>query len=204
MNWLAHLFLSGPDLEFRLGNLLADLVKGRELQAMPPAFRRGARCHLTIDGFTDFHPVVVRSRGRIAARHGHYSGILMDVFYDHFLARNWERFAGGGTLDDWTRELHAAIREHPLVLPGDAALAIEHMVETDRLRSYRELAGVADALGRLSRRLAVRLRRPVALERAVEDLAAHHAELEADFLEFFPALREHVAAWRDGEGKDEG
>ncbi len=101
MNWLAHLYLSpADDPEFRLGNLLADFIKGGARRELGESFQRGVRCHQAIDAFTDFHPVVQRSRTRIAARHGHFSGILIDVFYDHFLARNWPEFSAIA-LDDF-------------------------------------------------------------------------------------------------------
>ena len=85
VNWLVHVFLSKPDIEFRLGNLLADLVKGRDRAAMPSLFLEGVRQHQRIDAFTDTHPVVRRSRARIGGDYGHARGILVDVFYDHFL-----------------------------------------------------------------------------------------------------------------------
>ena len=93
MNWLAHAFLSSADTDFRLGNLLADIVKGSDLDGMPPEFLAGVRCHRAIDSFTDSHPVPRRSRVRIAGEWGRFSGILIDVFYDHFLAVNWDRYA---------------------------------------------------------------------------------------------------------------
>src|SRR5215831_13515757 len=90
MNWLAHAFLSKPDIEFCLGNLLAYLIRGRDRMAMTAAFLQGVRQHQAIDAFTDSHPVVQRSRARISG-YRHATGILVDVFYDHFLARDWNR-----------------------------------------------------------------------------------------------------------------
>jgi acyl carrier protein phosphodiesterase len=93
MNWLAHAFLSEPDLECRLGNLLADMVKGKDRATMSPLFLRGVACHQSIDSFTDFHPVVERSKLRITPRFGRVAGILVDIFYDHFLSLSWEDYA---------------------------------------------------------------------------------------------------------------
>lgn len=198
MNWLAHLYLSPPhDPEFRLGNLLADFVKGSAARReLSESFQRGVRCHQAIDAFTDFHPIVGRSRTRIAARHGHFSGILIDVFYDHFLARNWPLFATL-SLDDFLNEVHAAAPRHLAGLPEIARDAVARIIAEDRLRSYREVAGIGAALGRLSVYLSTRLRRPVDLGSATAELIAHHSALEADFLEFFPQLCAHVVAWQD-------
>ncbi len=192
MNWLAHVYLSEPDTQFRLGNLLADLVKGRARAGMPPAFLRGVRCHQTIDAFTDYHPVVQRSRARIGPGLRRYAGILVDVFYDHFLARDWPRYSAV-PLDDFTAELYAAAQSQPLSLPEEARLALERMIADDRLGSYREVTGIAAALGRLSVYLSRRWGRPVALEEGVEDLLRDKEGFGQDFAEFFPSLVAHVA-----------
>jgi acyl carrier protein phosphodiesterase len=80
LNWLAHALLSKPDIEFRPGNLLADLVKGRDRAAMSVAFLDGVRHHQAIDALTDAHPTVHRSRARIGGDYRHATGILVDVF----------------------------------------------------------------------------------------------------------------------------
>src|SRR5688572_5506167 len=127
MNWLAHVFLSEDDVEFRLGNLLADLIKGRQREGMSEAFLRGARCHQRIDGFTDYHPIVHRSHGRIGDGYAHLKGILVDVFYDHFLAIDWARYASE-PLDVFTARFYAEIRTNPLSLPAEAQAALERMI----------------------------------------------------------------------------
>src|SRR5262245_63093143 len=105
MNWLAHLFLSEPDPGYRLGNFFANLIKGKARQALPPNLRRGVACHQVIDAFTDFHPFVHRSKRRVGEPHGRYAGILVDVFYDHFLARDWARYADV-PLEQFTAEVY--------------------------------------------------------------------------------------------------
>ncbi len=200
MNWLAHLLLSPPDdPDFQLGNLLADFVKGNARHGTGEGFQRGMRCHQAIDAFTDSHPVAARSRTRLAARHGHFSGILVDVFYDHFLACHWRRFSPHQSLDAFVDGVHAAAAEpHRLAgLPEEARTAIARIVADDRLRSYREVSGIAAALGRLSLYLTTRLRRPVDLEPAADELVVQRRELEADFLEFFPLLHARIAGGKD-------
>jgi acyl carrier protein phosphodiesterase len=194
MNWLAHLFLSEPDVEFQLGNLLADLVKGRDRLGMSPAFLRGTRCHQAIDAFTDFHPVVHRSRARIGAGHGRFAGVLIDVFYDHYLARDWQRYSPE-PLESFTARLYAALGEHPIPLPAEARGALQRMIADDRLGSYRRIDGIEESLRRLSLRLSVRFGKLIALEQAIGELTAHYDELGQDFAEFFPLLQAHVAQW---------
>ncbi len=192
MNWLAHAFLSKPDVEFRLGNLLADLVKGRDRAAMSAGFLAGVRHHQRIDAFTDFHPVVQRSRARVGGDYQHPTGILVDVFYDHFLALDWDSYSAE-PLDAFTARLYADIRAGMARLPVEAQAGLERMISEDRLGSYRRLDGIESSLRRVSIRLAARIGRDLGLERGVSELVANFDGLKADFAEFFPQLQAHVA-----------
>jgi len=194
MNWLAHALLSTSDVEFRLGNLTADLVKGTDRDGMPDEFLRGTRCHQAIDAFTDSHPLVHTSRGRIAEEWGHLTGILVDIFYDHFLALDWDRYCEQ-PLDTFTADLYAQIRRCPIVLPEEARYAVGRMVATDTLGSYRRLGGIVAALRRVSIRLTARLRRPFDLEPALAELTRNFDGLAEDFAGFFPQLRDEVRGW---------
>ena len=84
MNWLAHLLLAESDPEARLGNLLGDLVKGKQRQAFNSKIQRGIECHQAINIFTDKHPIVRCSKQRIDPEYRRFSGILIDVFKDNF------------------------------------------------------------------------------------------------------------------------
>jgi acyl carrier protein phosphodiesterase len=193
MNWLAHVFLSRPDVEFQLGNLLADVVRGPQRDAMSASFVRGAACHKAIDAFTDAHPIVKRSRARVSSERRRFSGVLVDVFYDYFLARNFGRYSSIA-LDAYTAAFYAAVQAQPITLPADAQLMLERIVRYDLLASYARVDGVERALKRISTYLTSRWHRQFSLERGVEDLLAHEAAFAADFLEFFPALQARVDA----------
>ncbi len=191
MNWLAHLYLSEPDKEFRLGNLLADQVRGADRERMSAAFKRGMACHQAIDAFAESHPVVKRSRQRIGPEQRRFSGILVDVFYDHYLARNWSLFADT-TLEQFTHGAYAELQPYSATLPEEARITLERIIEHDWLTSYREIAGIEDVLERLSGRLTERLRRPMALQAAVKDLRDHYQDWESDFMEFMPELKNKI------------
>jgi acyl carrier protein phosphodiesterase len=191
VNWLAHVFLSEPNVEFRLGNLLADLVRGDARAAVSAEFARGAQQHKRIDAYTDAHPIVRRSRARIRTEYRRFSGVLMDVFYDYFLANEWSRYSNV-TLDDFTSRFYADVRGSSLILPSDAAATMDRITRHDLLGSYREVAGVERSLRRVSIYLSQKWRRDFALDKSVEDLIAHEAALAADFAEFFPQLEAHV------------
>ena len=179
-------------MEFQLGNLLADVVRGPQRDGMSPAFVRGAACHKAIDAFTDAHPVVKRSRARIGSEHRRFSGVLVDVFYDYCLASNWQRYCAI-SLDAYTTAFYASVQAHPIELPPDARTMLERIVRYDLLGSYARVEGVEHALRRISTYLSSRWKKQFALERSVRDLLAHESGFGADFQEFFPALQAHVA-----------
>jgi acyl carrier protein phosphodiesterase len=193
VNWLAHVFLSEPSVEFQLGNLLADVVRGEPRAAMSVEFIRGAACHKAIDAFTDAHPVVKRSRARIGSEHRRFSGVLVDVFYDYFLARGWERYSPVA-LDTYTAGFYAAVQARPIALPADARTMLDRIMRLDLLGSYVRVEGVERALSRISTYLEGRWHKRFALDQGVRDLLAHEAEFADDFREFFPTLQAHVAS----------
>lgn len=188
VNWLAHAFLSTPDQEFRLGNLLADMIRGRERAAMPARFLQGVRHHQAIDAFTDTHRIVFRSRARINGRFGHASGILIDIFYDHFLALDWDRYSSE-SFDEFTAKVYQEMRSGLECFSEDARQAMDKIAADDRLGAYRSLDGIEDSLRKVSRRLAKRIGRDLELERGVEDLINCFDSFRDDFTEFFPELR---------------
>lgn len=192
MNWLAHVFLSEPGVEFRLGNLLADLVRGEERVGMSDDFLRGTQCHKAIDSFTDAHPVVRRSRSRIGSEHRRFSGVLVDVFYDYLLASAWDRYSPQ-PLAEFTAGFYADVQARPLQLPQSARTTLDRIVERDLLGQYRQIDGVERSLRRLSTYLSSRWQKPFVLDRSVSDLVRYEREFAGDFAEFFPQLQQHVA-----------
>ena len=193
MNWLAHVFLSEPSVEFQLGNLLADVVRGPRRDALRADFVRGTICHKAIDAFTDAHPIVKRSRTRIGSEHRRFSGVLVDVFYDYYLAGDWKRYSAIA-LDAYTAAFYASAEPHLIELPPDARTMLERIIRYDLLGSYARVDGVERALQRISSYLNSRWGKHFTLDQGVRDLLAHEAEFAADFQEFFPLLQGHVAS----------
>jgi len=189
--------LSGPDPEVRLGNVLADFVKGRDRLLMSPAFLEGVRQHQAIDSFTDAHPIVSRSKARVR-EYRHATGILVDVFYDHFLTLNWHRFSAE-PLEGFIARLYAEFGTHLIALPPEAQDVLEQIVRDDWFGAYGSTAGIEDTLACVSRRLEARTGKNLGLGNAVSELIAHFDELAADFIEFFPQLRAHTELVRTGQ-----
>jgi acyl carrier protein phosphodiesterase len=189
MNWLAHLYLSEPNPAYRLGNILPDIVSYAALESLPADFQRGIVQHRRIDVFTDTHPVFRRSIRRIKPPFRRYGGILCDMFYDHFLARDWSTHSPE-PLPEFIGTVYASFEDFRATLPPEACEPLTRMKQEDWLGSYGELSGLTIALERISKRF----RRPVELARAIPVLERHYEELQGDFREFFPELKRHAAA----------
>jgi acyl carrier protein phosphodiesterase len=192
MNWLAHLFLSEPTPAFRVGNLLPDLLPASDLTRLPPEFQRGIRRHLQIDAFTDSHPIVRRSILLVGPAYRRFGGILIDMFYDHFLACDWRRYSEA-TIEDFSSTIYSSFDSLGQDLPLNASNRLQQIKEADLLCSYREIDGIRRALERIGDRL----RRPVSLGESIAQLELHYDALHADFTEFFPKLRDHVTIYEN-------
>lgn len=187
MNYLAHIYLSEPTLESRLGNFLGDFVKREERLRLEPALQDGIARHMRIDDFTDHHPVVKASRRRINTRYRYLAGVMIDVFYDHFLAKHWAEYSDQ-PLDDFADEVYRSFHSYQGYLPGMARFVIGRMSIERRLESYVELRGMEETFVRM----AFRLPRPEMLLGAAGQLTEHYDGLDADFQAFFPDLIAHI------------
>lgn len=190
MNFLAHFLLSANDDELRLGNLLGDVVKGRveryEHPGVTERMRTGIRLHRTIDSFSDGHPIVRRSKQRIANRYGRLSGVIVDVYYDHVLAREWPAHADG-TLADFAADVYRTMHENRERLPAEVHPLVDAMSGGDWLTRYADIDHVSRALRGMARRARV----AAGIGTAAEELARDYDLVAADFAEFFPDLRAH-------------
>jgi acyl carrier protein phosphodiesterase len=187
MNYLAHLYLAGNDAEALIGSLMGDFIKGRVDPDLPPVLRQAILQHRRIDSFTDAHPIVRRSKQRVTNEFRRYAGILIDVFYDHFLAREWSQYSDV-SLEAFTDRVYELVGRHRETLPPRMQRSMHYMVRYDLLKSYRSVDGIAQAL----RGIETRLRRPSRLGDAVVELENTGVGFQRDFSEFFPQLIEFV------------
>lgn len=194
MNWLAHIFLAQPTPESRLGNLLGDLVKGKAREKLDSSLQPGLKCHQAIDIFTDSHSVVKCSRSRISSEYRRFAGILIDVFYDHFLAHNWQDYSPT-PLDEFTTAVYASFESYLDTLPIYASSVISRLIAEDWLGGDRDLVGIENTLARIEWKLSRRRNRPYKLTPAIEQLIQNYTKLEQDFREFFPQLILHINHW---------
>lgn len=185
MNFLAHAFLAGSLASDRIGGVIGDFVKGL-LDPLPEGLggelAAGVMLHRRIDSYADGHPAFRRSRARVSTERRRVGGIMVDLFYDHFLAVHWDRF-NAQSLVEFTAHTYRLIERHPEPLPPAFRPVFERMVEHDWMASYRDPANVARALDRMAEH---RLRRPNPLAGAGEELLRNYTGFEEDFFEFLP------------------
>ncbi|MFY9343114.1 MAG: ACP phosphodiesterase [Planctomycetota bacterium] len=190
MNWLAHLRLSPPDPLVRLGNLAGDFVRGVDVARLHPGLQRGIALHRALDRFVDAHPIAVRARQRLQPPFRRFGGVLVDVWFDHFLARDWERFGGGASLPSFLAGVHGDLRAHHELLPPDLQRAAPRFTTAGWLEGYASVAGIDRVLALMAQRFA----RPSPLARGGEPLRHHYDALASDFAALWPELTACVAA----------
>jgi len=192
MNFLAHALLAGDDDDDRVGGLMGDFVKGLLPAGLPPALASGVALHRAIDSFADRHPAFAASRTRISATRRRVGGVLVDLFYDHLLARDWADY-GAGSLDDYTAGLYATLQRYRGILPEPAEAVANRMQANDWLASYRDAAAVGRAIDLMAIH---RLRRPNALAGGIEEFLADAQGFAADFRTFLPDALAFAETWR--------
>lgn len=190
MNFLAHLYLSGSP-KIMVGNFIGDFVKGKNVRArFEPDIAKGIEFHRAIDYFTDLHPTVKLSKNRLRPKYRHYSGIIVDIFYDHFLARNWDQY-GEVPLTDYAANVYRLMQEYKAILPEEVNQLLPYMSRGNWLVNYARLEGIEKALSGMSRRTTYESR----MNEAIEDLKISYPEFQHEFEAFFPELREWAAEW---------
>jgi acyl carrier protein phosphodiesterase len=195
MNYLGHLYLADDTAESLIGNLLGDFVKGSiHNVSYSPGIARGIQLHRKVDRFTDSHEMFRRSVGRISTARRRFAGIMVDIFYDHFLAKNWARYSTI-PLPSFSQNVYTILTSNHSILPERLQRMLPYIVREDWLTSYARLSAIHTTLNRLSRRF----KRENSLLNSAEELAANYQALESDFGNFFPDLIRYVETYRETE-----
>jgi acyl carrier protein phosphodiesterase len=192
MNFLAHAYLSGEDEKLMAGNFFADFVKGRQaLKLVDPAIARGIALHRQIDAFTDTHRVVAESKKRLKPKYRHYSAVIVDVFYDHFLARNWLQYHQQ-PLDEYVKLVYKTINRNLALAPGDFPYMFQYMEKGNWLLNYGKVEGIGRSLSGMAQRTMYESK----MDEAVQDLVTYYEAFNSEFKEFFPELITFCLNWR--------
>lgn len=187
MNFLAHAYLAHPSEPLVVGNFIGDFVKGKRLDQFTPMISQGILMHRKIDTFTDSHPVFKQSRERIRDKYNHYSGVIIDLYYDHFLARNWKDYSRI-PLKRFTEGIYQIILEHEDLIPEKARYMLPYMIRSNWLLNYGTIEGIDRSFKGLSRRTNFRS----GMENASSDLLENYTDLQNDFRLFFPELIDYI------------
>jgi acyl carrier protein phosphodiesterase len=184
MNYLAHIYLSGDNDLITIGNFIADGIKGKSYKKQPLAIQIGILLHRNIDTFTDAHPIVRQSTKRLHEKYGHYSGIIVDILYDHFLAKNWTKYSQI-PLENYVDTFYDSLEDNYNLLPLRIQKMMPYMLADNWLLSYASIEGISRVLDGMNRRT----KNKSGMDEAVNELEVFYTEFENEFTAFFEELR---------------
>jgi acyl carrier protein phosphodiesterase len=183
MNFLAHIYLSGDNDFIKIGNFMADGIRGNDYMNYPEDVKKGILMHRAIDTFTDAHPVFRKSKHRLHETYGHYSGVIIDIFYDHFLAKNWSKYSDE-KLETYVHNFYLSLKNNYEILTDRAKSMLPSMIARNWLVSYASIDGLSMILFQMDHRTKNR----VNMHLAINELKQFYSEFEEEFTEFFDEL----------------
>ncbi|WP_445732725.1 acyl carrier protein phosphodiesterase [Mariniflexile sp.] len=183
MNYLAHIYLSGDNHLVTIGNFMADGIKGKSYKKYPNEIQIGILLHRNIDTFTDAHETVRLSTKRLHEKYGHYSGIIVDILYDHFLAKNWHKYSNV-PLKAYVETFYGSLETHYELLPLRIQKMMPYMLTDNWLLGYASIEGISRVLAGMDRRT----NNQSGMDEAVIELQKFYTEFESEFFSFFDEL----------------
>ncbi len=183
MNFLAHIYLSFDDKEITLGNFFADHIRGNKFKHYPERIQKGILLHREIDTFTDSHPIAKQSSKRLHKNYSHYSRVIVDIFYDHFLAKKWSAYSEV-PLEKFVENFYDLLEENYEILPLATQRMMPYMIADNWLYNYANLEGISRVLNGMNRRTKNKSK----MNFAIVDLERNYGAFEKEFTEFFAEL----------------
>ena len=187
MNYLAHIYLSGNQKDIQIGNFIGDFIRGNAFEKYSIEIQKGIMLHRFIDTFTDAHPIFRKSKKRLFNEFRHYSAVIVDMFYDHFLAKNFDRYSSV-PLYPFSQKFYKTLEEYRYTLPQNIVNLIPVITEFNWLYSYRDLDGLSNILNQMNNRTAHETK----LQESVVILEANYTQFENEFFEFFKTIQIEV------------
>ena len=183
MNYLAHIYLSQNKDEITIGNFIADFVRGNKYKHFSKGIQNGIYLHRQIDSFTDAHAIVRKSKRRLHERYGHFDGVIIDILYDHFLAKNWTNYSDTA-LPIYEDDFLKLLKNNFEILPEKVQEIYPYMKEQKWISSYATLEGIEKVLVGVNKRTKNKSK----MHLAIEDLKINYTDFEKDFTIFFEEL----------------
>ncbi|MFH7005658.1 acyl carrier protein phosphodiesterase [Flavobacterium bizetiae] len=186
MNFLAHIYLSGDNDLIKIGNFMADGIRGKQFEHFPEEVQKGIILHRSIDTYTDSHDVFRQSTKRLHEKYHHYAGVIVDIVYDHFLAKNWTKYSDE-KLDDFINRFYTSLHENYPVLTEKTQRIMPTMIQENWLSSYQTVEGINYILMQMDRRS----KNLSKMQFAGNELVEFYSEFEQEFTLFFEDIKEH-------------
>lgn len=183
MNFLAHIYLSGEDDFVKIGNFMADSIRGSQYLEYPNSIQKGILLHRHIDSFTDSHSIYRKSKHRLHEKYGHYSGVIMDITYDHFLAKNWEKYSVI-PLENYAEDFYKLLQNNYDILTDRIKGMLPYMIERNWLLSYVTISGLEMILFQMD----YRTKHRVHMQEAITEIKQFYKDFEFEFFLFFEQL----------------
>lgn len=184
MNFLAHIHLSGENEMIKIGNFMADGVRGKQYENFPLAIQKGILLHRAIDTFTDAHPIFRQSTKKLHSRYHHYAGVIVDMYYDHFLAKNWSDYHNE-SLALYSEKFYQSLLDNHSILTSKAQHLLPYIMEYNWLVNYQSVSGIERILNQMDHRT----KNQSLMRFATEELVAHYDEFEAEFSLFYKEVQ---------------
>ena len=187
MNFLAHIYLSGDSREILIGNFIGDYVKGKNITGYPDEVKQGIMLHRMIDSFTDSHSITRSSKKVIAEKYGLYAGIVVDIYYDHFLSANWDLYSEM-PLREYIHDRYRLLDSGFSIFPAGVKSWFPYFIKSNWLETYIHFEGLNMVFKRMSYRTSL----PEHSDYAVNQLKENYDFLKENFIDFFADMREMV------------
>jgi acyl carrier protein phosphodiesterase len=185
MNFLAHIYLSGDNDLIKIGNLMADGIRGKHFEDYPLEIQKGIILHRFIDTYTDAHLVFRKSTKRLHERYHHYAGVIVDVFYDHFLAKNWNHYSDE-KLELYVARFYQSLQDNYEFLSERTKGMMPYMINQNWLVSYQTTEGI----NRILTQMDSRTKNESKMRFATHELIEYYTDFEQEFTTFFEDLKE--------------
>ncbi|MBA3664777.1 MAG: DUF479 domain-containing protein [Bacteroidetes bacterium] len=186
MNYLAHSFLSRNEPGLTVGNFIADHIHGNHYEKYAPAIIEGVLLHRRIDTFTDAHEKFKESKRFFYKGYEKYSGILIDIYFDHLLAKNFDTYSAI-PLQQYCDSVYKMYTAHIKQLPPDSARFLDYVLHNNIYFNYSTLEGIERVLYHLSHRI----NHGILLNTSIKLFTDNEIQIQKNFEIFFKdALRE--------------
>ncbi|MFV8342966.1 ACP phosphodiesterase [Flavobacterium sp. XS2P39] len=183
MNFLAHIYLSGDNDLIKIGNFMADGIRGKHFESYPTEIQKGIILHRAIDTFTDANPIFRQSTKKLHEKYHHYAGVIVDVFYDHFLAKNWSTYSDE-KLEDFVERFYQSLKDNHTFLSERTTEIMPYMIKHNWLASYQTVEGINQILTQMD----LRTKNQSKMRFATNELSEFYMEFENEFTNFFQEL----------------